>query len=57
MKMKDYHKPAVVINNLCGMMNLMKASGDTDLGDITGKPGGGIPGGGSSFNAPARRPY
>lgn len=57
MKMKNYHKPTVGIDNLFGMMNLMTASGDTDLGDITSKPGGGIPGGGSSFNAPARRPY
>ena len=54
MKMKNYHKPSVSIDHLFGLMNLMAESGDTDLGDITGKPEGGIPGVGSSFDAPAR---
>ena len=56
--MKKYQKPEVVSERLFGMMNLMSGSGDsgdTDLGDITGKPSGGIPnGGGTSFNAPVR---
>ena len=55
--MKKYQKPEVVTEILLGILNLMSASetGDTDLGDITDKPSGGIPsGGGTSFNAPVR---